>query len=76
MTERPPSDRPESSGIEIGMRPFERSLPMALMRAREASMRMFRPMLGQHGLTEQHIRTLYQPWQQVIGEPDIEELLA
>ena len=33
-------------------------------------------LIGQHGLTEQHIRTLYQPWQQVIGEPDIEELLA
>ena len=33
-------------------------------------------LVGQHGLTEAHIRTLYGPWQEVIGEPDIEELLA
>ena len=31
---------------------------MALMRAREASMRTFRPMLGEHGLTEQQWRVL------------------
>jgi homoprotocatechuate degradation regulator HpaR len=43
---------------EIGMRPFERSLPMALMRARESSMRIFRPMLADHGLTEQQWRVL------------------
>jgi homoprotocatechuate degradation regulator HpaR len=44
--------------IDIGMRSFDRSLPMALMRAREASMRTFRPMLGEHGLTEQQWRVL------------------
>jgi len=40
------------------MRPFERSLPMALMRAREAVMARFRPILAEHGLTEQQWRVL------------------
>lgn len=43
---------------ESAMRGFERSLPMVLLRAREASMRMFRPMLAEHGLTEQQWRVL------------------
>ncbi len=43
---------------DIGMRAFSRSLPMALMRAREAAMRSFRPLLGEHGLTEQQWRVL------------------
>ena len=47
-----------SADLDIGMRSFDRSLPMALMRAREASMRTFRPMLGEHGLTEQQWRVL------------------
>ncbi len=38
------------------MRPFSRSLPMALLRAREAAMRRFRPMLAEHDLTEQQWR--------------------
>jgi homoprotocatechuate degradation regulator HpaR len=42
----------------IPMRPFEASLPMALLKAREASMRLFRPMLAEHGLTEQQWRVL------------------
>ena len=42
----------------IGMRGFERSLPMALLRAREAVMRRFRPILNAHGLTEQQWRVL------------------
>jgi homoprotocatechuate degradation regulator HpaR len=37
---------------------FERSLPMALMRAREAVMAQFRPTLSEHGLTEQQWRVL------------------
>jgi len=45
------------SGV-IEMRSFEQSLPMALLRAREASMRLFRPMLAQHDLTEQQWRVL------------------
>ena len=35
------------------MREFSRSLPMSLLRAREAVMRQFRPSLRNHGLTEQ-----------------------
>ena len=42
----------------LGMRSFERSLPMALMRAREAAMRAFRPILAEHDLTEQQWRVL------------------
>ncbi|NND74576.1 MAG: homoprotocatechuate degradation operon regulator HpaR [Ilumatobacter sp.] len=40
------------------MRTFEQSLPMALMRAREAVMRHFRPLLAEHDLTEQQWRVL------------------
>jgi homoprotocatechuate degradation regulator HpaR len=40
------------------LREFERSLPMALLRAREAVMRQFRPILAEHGLTEQQWRVL------------------
>lgn len=40
------------------MRPFEQSLPMALLRAREAAMRRFRPVLAEHDLTEQQWRVL------------------
>jgi homoprotocatechuate degradation regulator HpaR len=40
------------------LRPFFRSLPMALLRAREAVMRHFRPSLQPFGLTEQQWRTL------------------
>jgi homoprotocatechuate degradation regulator HpaR len=42
----------------LPMREFSRSLPMALLRAREAVMRRFRPSLRQHGLTEQQWRIL------------------
>lgn len=37
---------------------FERSLPMTLMRAREAVMSRFRPVLAEHDLTEQQWRVL------------------
>ena len=40
------------------MRDFSRSLPMSLLRAREAVMRQFRPSLRHHGLTEQQCRIL------------------
>jgi homoprotocatechuate degradation regulator HpaR len=55
----------ENSGSEaqasvrrIPMREFSRSLPMSLLRAREAVMRHFRPSLRDHGLTEQQWRIL------------------
>lgn len=38
------------------MRPFSRSLPMQLMRAREAVMRRFRPHLAEHGFSEHQWR--------------------
>lgn len=47
------SERPEAA-----LRGFERSLPMALMRARESVMRYFRPTLAEHDLTEQQWRVL------------------
>ena len=40
------------------MRPFSRSLPMQLMRAREAVMRRFRPHLLSHGFSEQQWRII------------------
>jgi homoprotocatechuate degradation regulator HpaR len=42
----------------VPMREFSRSLPMSLLRAREAVMRHFRPSLRAHGLTEQQWRIL------------------
>jgi homoprotocatechuate degradation regulator HpaR len=45
-------------GRPVPMREFSRSLPMSLLRAREAVMRQFRPSLRQHGLTEQQWRIL------------------
>jgi homoprotocatechuate degradation regulator HpaR len=42
----------------VPMREFARSLPMSLLRAREAVMRQFRPSLRNHGLTEQQWRIL------------------
>ena len=51
ISDAPPSRR-------VPMREFSRSLPMALLRAREAVMRRFRPSLRRHGLTEQQWRIL------------------
>ena len=42
----------------LPMRPFSESLPMALLRSREAVMRLFRPGLRRHGVTEQQWRIL------------------
>ena len=50
------SDAPSSR--RVPMREFSRSLPMSLLRAREAVMRQFRPSLRAHGLTEQQWRIL------------------
>jgi homoprotocatechuate degradation regulator HpaR len=53
-------DASPTSGHErrVPMRDFSRSLPMSLLRAREAVMRQFRPSLRNHGLTEQQWRIL------------------
>jgi len=40
------------------LRAFNKSLPMALLRAREAVMRQFRPSLNSYGITEQQWRVL------------------
>jgi len=40
------------------MRDFQHSLPMELLKAREAAMAAFRPMLREHGLTEQQWRVI------------------
>ena len=40
------------------MRTFERSLPMALLRAREAVMKKFSPALREHGLSPQQWRVI------------------
>jgi homoprotocatechuate degradation regulator HpaR len=53
------------------MRPFDQSLPMALLRAREAVMRGFRRLLREHGLNEQEwriMRALMEADQLDIGE--------
>lgn len=61
MTKRPP-DPANGDGApaprQVPMRDFSRSLPMSLLRAREAVMRQFRPSLREHGLTEQQWRIL------------------
>jgi homoprotocatechuate degradation regulator HpaR len=50
--------RPAQPASEVPLRPFSQSLPMSLLRAREAVMKEFRPMLREHGLTEQQWRIL------------------
>ena len=53
-----PAEGSASAVRQVPMREFSRSLPMSLLRAREAVMRQFRPSLRQHGLTEQQWRIL------------------
>src|SRR5277367_5995498 len=48
----------EKAVRRVPMRDFSRSLPMSLLRAREAVMRQFRPSLRRHDLTEQQWRIL------------------
>src|ERR1700738_165339 len=53
------SDPAGASAVRrLPMREFSRSLPMSLLRAREAVMRQFRPSLRNPGLTEQQWRIL------------------
>src|SRR5260221_1040453 len=53
------SDQADDARVRrVPMREFSRSLPMSLLRAREAVMRQFRPSLRSHGLTEQQWRIL------------------
>jgi len=49
-------DDPSASGGRL--RGFSMSLPMSLLRAREAAMQHFRPMLRSHGMTEQQWRVM------------------
>jgi homoprotocatechuate degradation regulator HpaR len=49
---------PPSAQSRVRLRAFSRSLPMALLRTREAVMRHFRPGLRAVGLTEQQWRVL------------------
>lgn len=46
------------AATESELRPLRRSLPMALLRAREAVMEQFRRMLRHNGLTEQQWRVI------------------
>jgi homoprotocatechuate degradation regulator HpaR len=48
----------ERDAHHVPMRDFSQSLPMALLRAREAVMRQFRPNLRKHDITEQQWRIL------------------
>lgn len=47
-----------SPAVRGRLRAFNRSLPMALLRAREVVMRQFRPSLHSYGITEQQWRVL------------------
>ncbi|WFU22662.1 homoprotocatechuate degradation operon regulator HpaR [Bradyrhizobium sp. CB1717] len=60
MSKRPadPTNGSAPAARQVPMRDFSRSLPMSLLRAREAVMRQFRPSLREHGLTEQQWRIL------------------
>lgn len=52
------SSTSKSDKIDAEQRPFGRSLPMLLMRAREAVLQRFRPHLRRHNITEQQWRVL------------------
>ena len=52
------SDTDARAASPVRIRHFSRSLPMSLLRAREAVMRHFRPALRRHGMTEQQWRVL------------------
>jgi homoprotocatechuate degradation regulator HpaR len=62
---------------DIPMRHFDRSLPMALLRAREAVMKKFSPALKEHGLSPQQwrvIRALIE--EEVLDATEISERCA
>lgn len=54
----PLSSDDQAADEATGLRAYSRSLPMALLRAREAVMQQFRPNLRRHGVTEQQWRVL------------------
>lgn len=56
----------------LKIRDFEQSLPMALLRSREAVMQHFRPILSEYDLTEQNWRVLRAL--DSFGETDISTL--
>jgi homoprotocatechuate degradation regulator HpaR len=61
MTQKRSADASQGTKVaarRVPMREFSRSLPMSLLRAREAVMRQFRPSLRRHDLTEQQWRIL------------------
>src|SRR6201982_1768171 len=58
MVRKTEASHPQGPDRRVPMRDFSRSLPMSLLRAREAVMRQFRPSLRNHGLTEQQWRIL------------------
>lgn len=60
MSEETPKADPVAILAEDGLLPKDtrRSLPIALLRAREAVMERFRPMLAAHNLTEQQWRVI------------------
>jgi len=49
---------PLDNQLTASLRDFEHSLPMELLKARESAMARFRPMLRDHGLTEQQWRVI------------------
>ena len=49
---------PDAKSRPASMRDFQHSLPMELLKARESAMARFRPMLRDHGLTEQQWRVV------------------
>ena len=63
---------PERDGFELAE--TRRTLPIALLRAREAVMERFRPMLSAHDVTEQQWRVLRVL--QEAGETDATQLAA
>lgn len=58
MAREPAESAEGRAGTRVHLRHFSRSLPMSLLRAREAVMRQFRPSLRAHGMTEQQWRVL------------------
>lgn len=62
----------EKDGEAGALRDLKHALPIALLRAREAVMSQFRPMLARHGVTEQQWRVMRALDQH--GQQDASEL--
>ena len=58
MTKNPNGSDRTKGGRRVPIPKFSRSLPMSLLRAREAVVRQYRPSLRRHDLTEQQWRIL------------------